>query len=124
MQFVQAIFKHRDPIQVTIKFLELYFTINDIKKKPGDLAILAYYCLYGISKETDLKIWEGHLSHQDRENAFHTIYNARTRMKYVYKIITYDENRRVYHLHENLKKTFTKLDKLGLGFIIKLEHEV
>ena len=106
-----------DKLIAAKKFLEVFLTLRDTKYSDRILTILAYYCLYGISDETDAMIREEYFPYQEFKWARHSIYNVRTSLRKL-GLLKKDPKLMIDRLDESLRQSFAEGE---LGYAIKFE---
>lgn len=105
--------------------LELYLQIKRIQYQDMHVTVLAYYCLYGCTRETNVRIQKQYFSHLPKKQGIHVIYRIRHKLVKQGLLSRDVYNLTVLHVIEEIQQLVSDLDAPGskLGAMIQISYE-
>jgi len=80
MSVLYSTISRRDRLGAVKKLIEVYLVCNDIGYHDSDLNLLAYYCLYGAAKGTDVRIREEYYRRLPEKNGKYSVWKTRSKL--------------------------------------------
>jgi len=112
MSLLVGTIERRSRLNAAKLLLEIYMVLKQIKYCDSDLTLLAYYCLYGATKSTDLRIKEEYYKRLSFKKATSAIHQIRFKLKERGLLLKNIYTSELY-LHPDLSAMFSDLTKLG-----------
>ncbi|WP_106138146.1 hypothetical protein [Spirosoma oryzae] len=120
MSILHSTVTRRQQLGAAKKLIEVYLVCNDIGYHDSDLNLLAYYCLFGPTKTTNLRIQQEYYPRLEKKNACYSIWKTRSKLKKLGLLI-----QNVYTLELSVKPELLAAfeEKTKLGYLINFRYE-